>query len=1167
MPHKSLFNTFGEPFPTFNTLLKQPHRNSYCCGKEIIQPLFVPNDRLSSFQIIKFGFSAVSSVEIYDYTDYTDDILVGTLPTAMFEVSENGAPPASANATTKFTYKGGVLSEISNLECDRQYYLKINFSDGTSRYTDVFKVYERCCLHLFEWSDDCDIGKINFTDTGYIKQAYVLNCELIEDSRQINVGGIEQADGSVIYREQRVDSWLNYTYRFAYGYMISAISAMTVHTYKRFYHSNGVFFDILNTEISTAQVAGRENCLYDISINMLQGNTVTKGFCCDNDIDFAPTYNLEPEYAGCDGDLPCPTPINVQITDVSTEEATLSFTETNIAVEFSFDGVAWLTAPSSPITLTGLMPCTNYTIYVRSNCGGQTSNVLTFTFTTLNTECEQASNLFVASQTIDTITLQWTPPTAIYVTGQIVEWREQGTTTWQGAGLSAVASTYTITGLNQNTVYEIRIKSLCTGNCIKESEYLFILFATEDCAIEISRNIATIDCNSTDANVTIQALNTTGNYTITVSNNSYSNTVSNIDFVDNLDFGTYQIAVQDDTCTKLDTITVSENCNCDIPTALEVITVTDTTATLNWTDSPNADSYCLEYRDVTVGTWVTIPNILPPISAYEVTGLIACTNYEFRVKAKCGVFESDYSNIVQLSTTGCTNGGGNDCEITLLDVGSVCQGETIAIGVIFSAQNTSTANVVVTIDNGVVSSTQTVLASTGNAVFLNVFADGSTYTVTVQDETLPNCNDATNIQIQSIVQIISVNIVSCENGLADIEVNLNLNGATSYTYTLTDSANNIIDSGTGTTNLLLLSDVPENDNYEIEIETDNNCISSQAFNIDTCENLCPAVGIGLQNTGILEVTATLILPAGASLVLMDIDWGDTTTVTGLTTTVNTWTYVSAGTYTICMIGSYLLNGLECQFDICDSITISNDICETCEIEFSNIVVNHSTVTTPNIAGDGSISFDVSGCDGSNGYSLVAITRELCITINQQANNSPTSPNTCNGQKILFYDANQSAVTLQNLPVLGNSWVMVGGSSFVVNGLSYNGNTNGTQYEFTIWDNVNGCQGSLQASIFAITNPCNIILNVAINCLGNEYVISRWLLEYVNTSNTSFNVYIDNILYTNVLNDGTGFQILDATVNPFFPLTIPADGQTHTIEIVDANNIACSTTVTFDALPC
>ena len=77
----------------------------------------------------------------------------------------------------------------------------------------------------------------------------------------------------------------------------------------------------------------------------------------------------------------------------------------------------------------------------------------------------------------------------------------------------------------------------------------------------------------------------------------------------------------------------------------------------------------------------------------------------------------------------------------------------------------------------------------------------------------------------------------------------------------------------------------------------------------------------------------------------------------------------------------------------------------------------------------------------------------------------------------------------------------------------------------------------------------------------------WFLQYANTSNTSFNVLIDGVFYTNVINDGTGFQMLDATINPFFPLTIPADGQTHTIQVTDAIGVLCSTTVTFDALPC
>lgn len=60
--------------------------------------------------------------------------------------------------------------------------------------------------------------------------------------------------------------------------------------------------------------------------------------------------------------------------------------------------------------------------------------------------------------------INWTPGGGGNVTSQEVQYRVQGVTNWTTAvsGLSAATSTYTITGLNVNTIYEFRIVSNCT---------------------------------------------------------------------------------------------------------------------------------------------------------------------------------------------------------------------------------------------------------------------------------------------------------------------------------------------------------------------------------------------------------------------------------------------------------------------------------------------------------------------------------------------------------------------------------------------------------------------------------------------------------------------------------------------------------------------------------
>jgi hypothetical protein len=60
--------------------------------------------------------------------------------------------------------------------------------------------------------------------------------------------------------------------------------------------------------------------------------------------------------------------------------------------------------------------------------------------------------------------INWTPGGGGNVTSQEVQYRIQGATNWTTAvsGLSAATSTYTVTGLSVNTIYQFRVVSNCT---------------------------------------------------------------------------------------------------------------------------------------------------------------------------------------------------------------------------------------------------------------------------------------------------------------------------------------------------------------------------------------------------------------------------------------------------------------------------------------------------------------------------------------------------------------------------------------------------------------------------------------------------------------------------------------------------------------------------------
>ncbi len=87
---------------------------------------------------------------------------------------------------------------------------------------------------------------------------------------------------------------------------------------------------------------------------------------------------------------------------------------------------------------------------------------------------------------------------------------------------------------------------------------------------------------------------------------------------------------------------------CDIPANLAASGVTATTAILNWTVSPSAQSYVVEFRAGTAGPWTEVPTAN---TSATLTGLQPTTAYQARVKAVCSdSTESNFSAVVTFIT-------------------------------------------------------------------------------------------------------------------------------------------------------------------------------------------------------------------------------------------------------------------------------------------------------------------------------------------------------------------------------------------------------------------------------------------------------------------------------------------------------------------------------------
>lgn len=95
------------------------------------------------------------------------------------------------------------------------------------------------------------------------------------------------------------------------------------------------------------------------------------------------------------------------------------------------------------------------------------------------------------------------------------------------------------------------------------------------------------------------------------------------------------------------------NCSaggCVTPFSRSVNSVLDTSANFVWNGAGGTDGYDLRYKPIASGTWTIVAGVTSPLA---VTGLAACTEYEFQVMALCSTDSSVWSQSVVFTTDGC----------------------------------------------------------------------------------------------------------------------------------------------------------------------------------------------------------------------------------------------------------------------------------------------------------------------------------------------------------------------------------------------------------------------------------------------------------------------------------------------------------------------------------
>jgi hypothetical protein len=246
--------------------------------------------------------------------------------------------------------------------------------------------------------------------------------------------------------------------------------------------------------------------------------------------------------------------------------------------------------------------------------------------------------------------LQWQAVNG--ATSYNVQFRLIGTETWTTT--TAATNSKLITNLTPLSAYEYQVQAVCAlGGEFSD----FGNFTTTD-----------ISCNP-PTNITVSAITMSAaslSWTPNLDANSYKiqyrvtgsetwttvTTDTNTVQLDGLTLATgYDFQVQS-VCSFLSEFSALANFTtaaqtCDAPTGLSISSMVSSTVTLNWLPVANAMNYTVDYQLAGTNAWISTTT---DTNTKTITGLIAATGYEFRVKANCSASIGTYSAIAGFTT-------------------------------------------------------------------------------------------------------------------------------------------------------------------------------------------------------------------------------------------------------------------------------------------------------------------------------------------------------------------------------------------------------------------------------------------------------------------------------------------------------------------------------------
>ncbi|HET9505577.1 MAG TPA: fibronectin type III domain-containing protein [Hymenobacter sp.] len=359
----------------------------------------------------------------------------------------------------------------------------------------------------------------------------------------------------------------------------------------------------------------------------------------------------------------CPQPTAVQVGNITTTGATVTFTGPTNGTAYSVIYVPRgttptatspsVTATTSPVTLTGLSSNTNYDIYVQATCGTSGNSVSSGPVALL-TACAIATT-FPYTENFDGVTAPALPCgiTVINTNNDTGVWVNNSSSNGSSAP-NAMRYNYSSTNAANDWFFTNGITMVAGGTYQLQFKYKSgSTFYNEGLEVKVG-NAATVAAQTTTvfSNTAIQG---TSYVTTTAGTGAgqvagFTPTANGVYY-----FGFHAISVANQLNLYVDDlqVTVVSLASCPTPTNVAVNGITDTQAQVTFNGPSIGTSYTIIYVPRGTTPTATSPSITGTSSPITLTGLTPNTPYDIYVQGTCGSAGQGITTTAVGFTTAC----------------------------------------------------------------------------------------------------------------------------------------------------------------------------------------------------------------------------------------------------------------------------------------------------------------------------------------------------------------------------------------------------------------------------------------------------------------------------------------------------------------------------------